>query len=63
MISYGDRTFCASPNCKNECGRQLTDAVRQQANQRGMLVSTAYFCDNPLEKEQKDVNTGSHQCK
>lgn len=24
-----DKTFCGSPNCKNECGRKMTDKERQ----------------------------------
>lgn len=47
MISYGDRTFCASPNCKNECGRKITEEQRQDAIKREMLVCSAYFCGEP----------------
>jgi len=47
MLSYKDRTFCNSPNCKNECGRQLDYAGRQDAINSGLFVSYAYFCDIP----------------
>lgn len=47
MICYGDRTFCASPNCEGACGRKLTDEVRADANKLGLPISTAYFCDLP----------------
>lgn len=32
MICYLDRAFCNSPNCRNECKRQLTEEARQGAN-------------------------------
>ncbi len=47
MISYKDKTFCASPQCKNECGRQLTDNIKKEANKADMLISMAYFCGEP----------------
>lgn len=24
-MTFKDKTFCASPNCQNECGRKMTD--------------------------------------
>jgi hypothetical protein len=45
-----DMTFCASPNCKNECGRKM------EPDQKSFLyewpnkpVSYAYFCNVPGE--------------
>lgn len=29
-MSFKDKTFCASPNCNNECGRKMSDAEKQQ---------------------------------
>ncbi len=49
MMNYKDKTFCASPNCKDECGRQLTDEIRQGARASKMMLSVAYFCDVPPE--------------
>lgn len=49
MISYRDKTFCYSPNCKNECGRKLTDAERQEAIKSGLPICYAYFCGEPEE--------------
>jgi len=47
MVSFRDRTYCASPNCKNECGRKMTDLEKQEAKRRDLPVSYAYFCDKP----------------
>lgn len=47
-MTHLDKTFCASPNCKNECGRKMTDKERHflgyMNNQR---VSHGYFCGEP----------------
>ncbi|MEK0411952.1 MAG: hypothetical protein RJA03_465 [Pseudomonadota bacterium] len=42
-----DRTFCASPGCKNECGRKMmpSDVLRIPVVDK--LISYAYFCDQP----------------
>jgi hypothetical protein len=47
MISYKDRSYCASPGCQGECGRQLTEEVKEGAKNLGLLISTAYFCGIP----------------
>jgi hypothetical protein len=47
MISYKDRIFCASPNCNNDCGRQLTSEDKRLAIQRCELICSAYFCGEP----------------
>lgn len=52
MMNYKDRTFCASPNCTNECGRQLTDEIRQGARASNMLLALNYFCDVPEPQER-----------
>lgn len=48
-LCYRDTTFCASPGCKNECGRQITDQQRGEAQRTEMLVAWGYFCDLPPE--------------
>ena len=49
MIGYKDKTWCASPNCRNECGRQFTEEDRRLAiNWWGgpdYPISKAWFCD------------------
>jgi len=52
MSSYRDKTFCASPNCTNECGRKMTaeEAYRLKELQSfrcNLPVSYAYFCGEP----------------
>lgn len=50
-----DMTFCASPQCKGECGRQLTDEVKQAAKRIGKpWLSMRYFCGEP-EIEEKEL--------
>lgn len=54
-ISYRDRCYCVSPNCRNECGSQLTGEVIEGARKWWLDVtkgksdeapiSMAYFCD------------------
>lgn len=45
-----DRTLCASPQCKNDCGHKITDAEKEfLRKERGAginrPVSNAYFCE------------------
>lgn len=47
MMCFQDRSFCASPNCNNDCGRQLTDDLRRRAIDAGAFVALGYFCDKP----------------
>ena len=47
MYCYKDRTFCASPNCENECGRKMTEYERKEAQQQELPVCSAYFCGVP----------------
>ena len=51
-----DKTYCASPNCTNGCGRKMTAQEKEQLKEltfRGIvvskLISQAYFCDIPEE--------------
>ena len=44
MYSFNDKTYCASPNCKNECGRKLTPEIWDAAKKAGMMVAQSYFC-------------------
>lgn len=45
MICYLDRTFCVTKNCKNACGRKLTDEIRQGAIQAGLPVMVSLLCE------------------
>ena len=45
-MSYLDKTFCASPKCKNDCGRRMTDREREQLTySQAQYVSYGYFCN------------------
>ena len=49
-MSYLDKTFCASPNCKNDCGRRMTDPQRQGLYfHNDKQVSYGYFCGLPFD--------------
>lgn len=61
MICYLDRTFCASPNCTNECGRQLTEEMAAK-NVNNMPVSRAYFCGEPPSIAESAV-AGNHNAR
>ena len=55
-----DKTFCASPNCKNECGRQWTkehDKAMEQAQKP--YISVAFFCGLPETKKDKCTELGN----
>lgn len=54
MICFKDKTFCASPNCKNECGRKMTDEEKEQLEKMNETnwvgVMQAYFCGEPEDE-------------
>ena len=63
-MSYLGKTFCASPQCKNDCGRRMTDAQREQLTySQAQYVSYGYFCgeDETLVRRLKAVNERSSQ--
>lgn len=54
-MSYLDKTFCASENCRNDCGRRMTDEEHERlVYLNSERVSYSYFCgyyepSNPLK--------------
>ena len=48
-MSFMDKTFCTSPNCNNDCGRQLPPELKAR-NISNSWVSYAYFCGEPDKK-------------
>ncbi len=53
-MNYLDRTFCASPDCKNKCGRKMTEKEKNRMPDYEQ-VSYAYFCGEPQwELSRKD---------
>lgn len=53
-MCYKDGTFCVSKNCKNKCGRKLTELDKQMAAKLGCLVSFAEFCDENGDLKEKN---------
>lgn len=61
MLCYQDKTFCISPDCTDECGRQFTPKIKAEAEAwgkaRGLIngapVCFSYFCDQPTNHEGK----------
>jgi hypothetical protein len=47
MLCFKDTTFCASPNCNNQCGHKITEQEREKSKRLNMIISVAYFCDIP----------------
>jgi hypothetical protein len=43
-MCYKDKTFCASPNCKNECGRKMTEDEKITLQKNWAPVNYGYFC-------------------
>ena len=52
-MSLLDKTFCASPNCKNECGRKMTEQEKRELESfneyNWVAVSQGYFCGESNE--------------
>jgi len=47
---YRDTTYCASPNCTNQCGRKMSDSDMLITQREEIPVCFAYFCDVPEKK-------------
>lgn len=42
---YLDKTYCASPHCKNECGSKMSDKVKEAIGKIPYArVYYSYFC-------------------
>ena len=54
MLCYRDRTFCASPNCENKCGRKMADFDKLHARNSPFGVAWGFFCDVPPKELIKD---------
>lgn len=58
MIPFKDKTFCASPKCKNECGRKMTKKEEEQLEKMNETqwvgVMQGYFCGEPDEENIND---------
>ncbi len=51
---YRDKTYCASPNCNNKCGRKISPEIKEilAADKYGR-TSYAYFCGELEVKEHE----------
>ena len=43
-MTYMDKTFCASPNCKDKCGRKMMEVTKKMIPD-WERISFAEFCD------------------
>jgi len=56
-MTYKDKTYCASPNCKNKCGRKMSDEeTRECKRSKFSYVSMMYFCDDKGEVIKGEKN-------
>jgi len=55
---FREKTYCASPNCKNECGRKMSAEIKSilQAD-KFSRTSYAYFCGEPNKEDNEKTNT------
>lgn len=57
MMCFRDTTFCSSPGCQGNCGRQWTDQLQREADRwwgkPGAPVAFADFC-GPLDSSAPD---------
>jgi hypothetical protein len=44
IVCWRDKTWCASSNCKNECGKKMPPDVKSAADNCAWPISYAYFC-------------------
>ena len=47
MLSYKDKTFCASKKHMKDCDRQITSEEKNEADKLNLPVAWAYFCGKP----------------
>ncbi len=56
MLCFRDTTYCASPNCQNNCGRMLTEELKAEAIRVGLPIAMARFCDRePIEMVFEEI--------
>jgi len=49
---YLDKCYCASPNCKNECGRKMSPEIKEAIQKiPNAHYSMAYFCGEEIEED------------
>jgi len=65
-MSNVDKTFCASPDCQNKCGRKMNETERKFVRGHPWYpISYGYFCGEPTsidinpDMTSKDINKAS----
>lgn len=62
MLCYRDTTYCASRDCKNECGRQLTPEIVKEADEwwgkgkHEAPIAISCFCGGDLSEVSIDFD-------
>lgn len=55
IMTYLEKTFCASVNCKNDCGRRMTEEELTRLRYLNSdEVSYDYFCGNDERRSIED---------
>lgn len=52
MITYRDRTFCASQVKVHTCGRELTETEKQEAIKLELPIAYGEFCKVDLSDKE-----------
>ena len=55
VISFRDRTWCASPDCKGECGRKMTPEIRETASKQTLPIAWGNFCGGDDYPNHTDI--------
>jgi hypothetical protein len=55
VICFRDRTWCASPECKGECGRQMTPEIKAEARKSKEPISWGIFCGDKDYPDWSDI--------
>lgn len=45
MMTYRDKTFCASETEHHTCGRELTEEDKERAKEMGLPIAYGKFCE------------------
>lgn len=55
MLCFHNTTYCASPNCTNQCGRKFNQELAIRTKQ---VVAFAYFCGTSEQEYQVTTDRG-----
>ena len=69
MISYKDKTFCASEVSKHVCGREITEEELAHAKELGLPIAYGDFCgkkekvwEDKYERQEYERSIGLVEC-